>query len=68
MSLNDAQRYLIVVIAAALLLWLLFFVGPELFDQHNTVALLAALAIYIAAPFALFYGYRYASHFRKDGS
>lgn len=68
MSSNNAQRYLALAIAAALFLWLLFFVGPELFDRHDTVALLAALTIYTAAPFALFYGYRYANQLRKDRS
>jgi|GEM_PF-6546498 len=52
-------RYALVALGSMIVLWLLFFVGPELFDQHSTIGLIAALAIYITAPFAIYYGYRY---------
>jgi integral membrane sensor domain MASE1 len=58
LSKNPTQIALILA-GGALLIWLLFFIGPELFDMHSTLALLAAIAIYVSAPFALLIVYRF---------
>lgn len=63
---SNTKNYLLLAVGTIVLLWLLLFVGPELFDQHSTIALLAALAIYIAAPFLVYAGVRRTRLLRKD--
>lgn len=63
---SNFRAYALLLGGSLILGWLLFFVGPELFDQHSTFGLIAALAIYVGAPFALYYGYKYAHQLRKD--
>jgi integral membrane sensor domain MASE1 len=63
---NSFRTYALLAVGSLILLWLLFFVGPELFDQHSTLGLIAALAIYIGAPFALYFFYHYARQLRED--
>ena len=60
MTSNSPKLLALLFAGSALAIWLLFFVGPELFDMHSTLGLIGALVIYLGAPFALFYAYRFA--------
>ncbi len=55
MTMTRPIRLVLLAVTALVASWLLFFIGPDLFNQHSNLALLGALALYLGVPLAVYY-------------
>jgi hypothetical protein len=61
-------HYTLLVALTGFLIWLFFFAGPELFDQHSRIGLVGAIVIYACGPVAIFYAYQLIRTSKGDKS